>query len=123
MVKEFPVPDLFGKSAAHPEARDAGSAPARLLGPFDASLGHRFAGSNDSKLREAVHKVKGLAGKVRFGAIPKYSGAVLKADLVHAHLRNRPDVVRDWTDSRLTACQRLPETLLVMTESADDAHS
>ena len=64
--------------------------------------GHRLAGSNDGKLREAIHEAECFAGKVRFGVVAEHRGAVLETDLTHAHLGNGPDVFWYRSDSGST---------------------
>ncbi len=59
----------------------------------------RFSGSNDGKLREAIHEAERLAGKVGFGVITEHRGAVLETDLAHAHLGDGPDVFWYGSDS------------------------
>ncbi len=87
------------------------------------AMRHGLAGSDDGKLREAIHEAKGFAGKVRFGVITEHRGAVLETDLIHAHFGNGPDVLWYRSDSGLTTGKCLPESLLVKAQSADDAHS
>ncbi len=105
MVKEFPVTDFVGKSAAHAGTGDDRRALAQLLGPFDTGRCHRLAGSNDGKLREAIHETERFAGKVGFGIIAEHRSAVLETDLAHAHLGDGTNVFWYRSDSGSTTCK------------------
>ncbi len=123
MMEEFPIADFFGGSAAHAGTGDDRRTLAQLLGPFNSRRGHGFPGSNHGKLREFIHEAKGLAGKVVFRDIPTDRASVLETNLIHAHFRTGPDIVRHRADSGLTTDKCLPEPYLVKAQSADDAHS
>src|ERR1700678_1098034 len=105
MVEEFPVTDFVCKSASHARSGDDRRALAQLLGPFDTGRCDRLSGSNDGKLREAIHETECFTGKVRFGVIAEYRGAVLEPDLAHPHLGDRPDVFWYGSDSGSTTCK------------------
>ena len=105
MVEEFPVTNFVGKPAAHAGTGNDRGVIAEFLGPFDASAGNSFAGSDDRKLSEAIHEASGFAGKVGFSVVPDDGRAVLETDLIHAHLGNRSDIMWYRSDSGLTAHQ------------------
>src|SRR5271168_4708022 len=121
VMEELPIACFFGEAAAHAGSGDDGGALAQVLSPFNAGGRDSFAGSDDGELGKAVHEAEGFAGKVAVGVVAKYGGAILETDLVHAHLRIGPDILRDGTDSRSTTRECLPKFLLVESQSADHA--
>ena len=96
---------------------------AQLLGPFDPAWVTASRAAMTENCAKRSMKLSVLRGKYVLRVIAEHRCAVLEANLTHAHFGDGPDVFRYGSDAGLPAGQCLPESLLVVPQSADDAHS